>query len=376
MALGLVLVLAGTSWRYPVLATVGLILLTLVGTDVLAVLRAPAMLVRRTVEPQVVLRGGACRGTLQVSGVRSGPLTAAIDIYDRVADELVAIPFAARSRAGVATLSYAIPTRRRGLMAVGPAQVHRRGVAGMAMTVEELGEHDVVRVLPQQVPLAGMVIGHRRAVTGGDDSAEQGGTDLIGLHEYTMGEDLRRLHWATSARTGTLMVREDSEPSQAHVVVLLDDRASSYGEGDRDHELFEEAVELAAAMCRVSIESGNPLRFQSVSDNYDMLVPGSATRQPRRESRELDWLLAEVPLTDAASTPTVGTRDLDIAVAITGPTADLAQLAVSVAQARTRIVAVLDPSAHVRMSHEFDSLVIRERSALELARVWDAGVRK
>ena len=51
---------------------------------------------------------------------------------------------------------------------------------------------------PRIVPLTSMAMGHRRALTGGDDSAELGGTDLVGLHEYTMGDDLRRLHWATS----------------------------------------------------------------------------------------------------------------------------------------------------------------------------------
>ena len=42
-----------------------------------------------------------------------------------------------------------------------------------------------------------MPAGTRRTAVGNDTAGELGGTDLVGLHEYAMGEDLRRLHWAT-----------------------------------------------------------------------------------------------------------------------------------------------------------------------------------
>ena len=122
------------------------------------------------------------------------------------------------------------------------------------------------------------------------ESLELGGTDLVGLHEYTVGDDLRRLHWATSARTGTLMVREDADPAQPHVCVLLDDRQQSYAHPDD----FEEAVELAAALCRVAVEAGDPLRLRTSSGRHDLTVPGSTTRHLPREGLELEWLLAEI----------------------------------------------------------------------------------
>ena len=80
-------------------------------------------------------------------------------------------------------------------------------------------------MLPRRIPVldAGGTGARRRR----RQRLELGGTDLVGLHEYTMGDDLRRLHWATSARTGTLMVREDADPAEPHVCVLLDDRAAS-----------------------------------------------------------------------------------------------------------------------------------------------------
>ena len=185
--------------------------------------------------------------------------------------------------------SYPIPTRRRGVLDVGPVHVRRSSLAGMAARASEVGEVVSVRVLPRIVPLTSMAMGHRRALMGGDDSAELGGTDLVGLHEYTIGDDLRRLHWATSRphrhadgargrRPGrAARVRRPRRPRRAATATATDD--------------FEEAVELAAALCRVSVERGHPVRFRSLSGRDEIVVPGSASRLPRREARDIDWLL-------------------------------------------------------------------------------------
>ncbi|NHA01484.1 DUF58 domain-containing protein [Nocardioides sp. W3-2-3] len=156
---------------------------------------------------------------------------ARLDVADQVDGRRV--PVALPRGAGDTGVGYDIPTSRRGLVDVGPLHVRRSGLTGMASRSAEAGDVLQVRVLPRRIPLAGMAPGHRRAVNAGGDAIEHGGTDLVGLHEYTVGDDLRRLHWPTSARTGTLMVREDADPSEPHLFVLLDDRAASLpGPGD------------------------------------------------------------------------------------------------------------------------------------------------
>jgi uncharacterized protein (DUF58 family) len=350
----------------------------LVAAELLSVLRAPRLQVRRAVAPHVVLRHGQCQGTLHISGSRAGAL-ARVEAFDLVDDDPVAVPLSAGSRALAASVTYQVPTLRRGLMTVGPAVFRRRGLTGLAARHDTSGGTTEIRVLPQRVPLSGIPSGHRRATMGGDDSAELGGTDLVGLHEYAMGEDLRRLHWATSARTGTLMVREDAEPSEAHVLVLLDDRAESYaapdGPGPADAEPFEEAVELAAALCRAAVDAGSPLRFRTASDRYQMQIPGSSTRQPRREARELEWLLAEVQLVAQGATARPALADLDLAVVVTGAHADRRELSAIMGYAPTRVLAVVDPAPMVMTSDEGGALVLLGRSSHELALAWDMGVR-
>lgn len=370
-ALAIALTVAGLGWRYPLVAALGFTLGALVVVELVAVLTSRELAVHRTVSPLVVVRQGPCQGHLTLTGRRRQGLMRA-DVAEQVDGELVPIDLPAR-RSGDATVSYPIPTRRRGVLDVGPVRVRRSSLAGMAARSSELGAVVAVRVLPRIVPLTSMAIGHRRALMGGDDSAELGGTDLVGLHGYTMGDDLRRLHWATSARTGTLMVREDADPAEPHVCVVLDDRASSYVGRDDD---FEDAVELAAALCRVSVERGHPVRFRSLSGRDEIVVPGSASRLPRREARDIDWLLTEIDTVDDDAIGHLGRRDLDVLVAVTGHAGDVRDLARHLEGAEDSVVCVVDPQPAVTAGREAGLLVLRGVGSSDLARLWDSAAAR
>lgn len=372
LVLGLGMLVAGSLWGYLLVAGLGGCLLLLVAVELLAVLVVRPVSVERTIEPRVVIRQSPCHGRLVVRGRRRRGLVR-LDVADRVHGALVpvALPDRIDPDQPESVVMYPITTPRRGLLDVGPVRVRVAGLTGMAARSTESGSVDQVRVLPRRVPVAGMMAGHRRSLLGADEAHELGGTDLVGLHEYSMGDDLRRLHWATSARSGTLMVREDAEPSQAHVCVLLDDRASAYL-GDDD--LFEEAVELAAALCRTSVEEGIPVRLHTVSDRREVRVPGSVSQRVLQEHQDLDWLLAEIDLTGSLSQIELHSRDLDVAVAVTGPGSDLRALALGLGEAPTRVLAVVDPAPLVGAHQEAGLLVLRGASSVSLALSWDQAV--
>ncbi len=48
------------------------------------------------------------------------------------------------------------------------------------------------------------------------------------MREYRLGDDLRRVHWASTARTGDLMVRREEQPWQSRATVLLDTRRMAH----------------------------------------------------------------------------------------------------------------------------------------------------
>jgi uncharacterized protein (DUF58 family) len=75
--------------------------------------------------------------------------------------------------------------------------------------------------------------GISRSLDGRLDRVPHGAITFDTLREYVIGDELRHVHWRTSARVGELMVREHVDTSPARIVVLLDDRIESWPAFDR-----------------------------------------------------------------------------------------------------------------------------------------------
>ena len=75
------------------------------------------------------------------------------------------------------------------------------------------------------------------------------GEDDVTIREYRDGDDLRRIHWPATARTGDLMVRQEDRPAQRRAVVVLDPRAVGHG-GLRAQQLVRVGVTAAASRHR------------------------------------------------------------------------------------------------------------------------------
>ena len=179
------------------------------------------------------------------TGSRRTPTLVVTDAFDggrRSARFLVA-PLApgASSRA-----AYRIPTERRGRYKVGPLRIAvgdpfgltrtRRHAAGITEVVVHPRVHNVL------APPEG----------GGDDldydarnvrGRPEPGGEFHTLRDYEHGDDLRRVHWRSTARRGSLMIRQDEARRRAPIVVLLDVRSGSH-----DRASFETAVEAAASV--------------------------------------------------------------------------------------------------------------------------------
>ncbi len=84
------------------------------------------------------------------------------------------------------------------------------------------------------------------------------GLDFFGLREYEVGDDLRRVHWRSTARTGELMLRQDEMPWEARSTILLDTRPSTH-----HGESFERAVEIAASLATAMCRGRRQVRFMT-----------------------------------------------------------------------------------------------------------------
>ena len=217
---GVPLVGFGLWWRYPGVAGMGVALLALTGAGVVSVLSRAQVAPKRTVRPRTVQRLGACTGVVELTGT-SRRFPVVFDATDEVAGAPVPVDIPLLAPRQRVKVEYPIPTHTRGLLRVGPLTLSRRGLAGLAHARTVVGDVVEVHVVPRVLPVRGLPGGVRRGHVGADERVERGGTDLVGLREYVPGDDLRRLHWATSARTGTLMIREDADPARPHLAVVL-----------------------------------------------------------------------------------------------------------------------------------------------------------
>jgi uncharacterized protein (DUF58 family) len=141
---------------------------------------------------------------------------------------------------------YEVFCRRRGAYRVGPAVVGVTDPFALADRSSAAGAPDRLVVYPRIDELAGFpsVRGHDPATQSTRPTfAPHGGEDFFTLREYQVGDDLRRVHWPTSAKRDELMIKQLEVPWQARALVLLDQRADRY----RDPEAFEHAVRGAAS---------------------------------------------------------------------------------------------------------------------------------
>jgi uncharacterized protein (DUF58 family) len=131
----------------------------------------------------------------------------------------------------------------------GPLRVTRRDPLGLVALARPYGATVPVWVYPRVHPLTAVPTGAGRSLDGRVDGVPHGSITFDSLREYVVGDELRRVHWRTSARVGELMVRENVDTSLPRLVVLLDNRATAHPERVGGVvESFESACEAAASI--------------------------------------------------------------------------------------------------------------------------------
>ncbi|WP_330466180.1 DUF58 domain-containing protein [Micromonospora zamorensis] len=254
-------VLLGVGFRfaYPELTLLGAAAGAAVGYAALVAAWRPRLTVTRLADPDRVARGEPASMTLTVRN--SGRLRSAnLLAEDRCGDRTVPVPVL-RLRPGRDTeVRYDVPTHRRGVVPVGPLRVTRRDPLGLVALARPYGATVPVWVYPRVHPLSAVPTGAGRSLDGRVDGVPHGSITFDSLREYVVGDELRRVHWRTSARVGELMVRENVDTSLPRLVVLLDNRATAHPERVGGVvESFESACEAAASIVTAAHRADLPV---------------------------------------------------------------------------------------------------------------------
>ncbi|MET8232229.1 DUF58 domain-containing protein [Micromonospora sp. NPDC005298] len=254
-----VLLGAGFRFAYPELTLLGAAAGAAVGYAALVAAWRPRLTVTRRADPDRVARGEPASMTVTVRNtgrLRSANLLA----EDRCGRRVVPVPLL-RVRPGQDTeVRYEVPTQRRGVVPVGPLRVTRRDPLGLVALARPYGGTTPVWVHPRVHPLTAVPTGAGRSLDGRVDGVPHGSITFDSLREYVVGDELRRVHWRTSARVGELMVRENVDTSLPRLVVLLDNRAVAHPQRvDGVAESFESACEAAASVVTAAHRADLPV---------------------------------------------------------------------------------------------------------------------
>lgn len=141
---------------------------------------------------------------------------------------------------------YEVRCRGRGIFPVGPLVLSVSDPFSLAERRTLIGEIDRLTVYPRIEALSGLPVVRGLDPTVNSTrptSAPFGGEDFFTLREYQIGDDLRKVHWPSSAKRDDLMIKQLEVPWQNRALVLLDTRSHRYPVP----EAFEQAVRGAAS---------------------------------------------------------------------------------------------------------------------------------
>ena len=218
----------------------------------------------RSLEPGRTPVGSSARVILRLQNLSRLP-TGTLMLEDRLPFALGSRPRVVLERLGphqASSVAYTVRADVRGRYPVGPLVIRLTDPFGLCELNRSFPSIDRLTVIPQVVPLPTVRLAGEYAGTGESRarSVAVHGEDDAATREYRRGDDLRRVHWRSTARTGELMVRREEQPWESRATVVLDTRVYAH-RGEGPAASFEWAVSAAASIAVHLRHAGYKLRL-------------------------------------------------------------------------------------------------------------------
>jgi uncharacterized protein (DUF58 family) len=252
LAAGLAAAIAGLILGERDLISVGALLVVLPLFSALAAGRARYRLsCQRAVVPARIPAGQTARVHLRLENVSRLPagLLLAEDTVPYALGNRPRYVLNGLERGGVRELSYPLRSDLRGKFTIGPLEIRIADTFGLVELGRSFATWSTFVVTPKVVPLpqaviAGSWVGDGDGRTRATIAA---GEDDVIPREYRQGDELRRVHWRSTARYGELMVRREEQRWRNRVLLLLDTRRGAHS-GSGPASSFEFSVSAAASI--------------------------------------------------------------------------------------------------------------------------------
>lgn len=254
---GIASLVLGLTFDWLSFDLIGLGILAVVVLGFAAVARPSNLMIDREIQPPRVPKGSPAIAFLTFAnrGRRTIPTTVATQHFSAQQVRTV-IP---RLRGGErGTRAYRLPTKHRGIFDVAPVEITLRDSFELFRLSRKHAQTERIWVYPRLLGFRPLPTGQTRNLEGpSSDTSPQGNITFHRLREYVEGDDLRLVHWRSSARAGKLLVKHNVDTSQPYTVVLFDQRPSLYTE-----ESFEQAVDVAASVVTTSGVNKAPMEIR------------------------------------------------------------------------------------------------------------------
>lgn len=288
LAAGITAVVCAIVLGQPALTRVGVLVLALPLVTAFVIGRSRYRLALvRTVGPQLVAAGQPARVTLSLTNEGRAP-SGVLLLEDHVPYVLGTRPRFVVEGIGQGwrqQVSYQVRSDVRGRYEIGPMSVRVGDPFGLVELGRAFRTTVPLTVTPRTVPLPGIPLGG--AWTGSGDNRPRafatGSAEDVTVREYRRGDDLRRVHWRSSARVGELMVRREEQPWQSRATLFLDNRARAH-RGQGIASSLEAAVSAAASVAVHLSQRGFTVRLVTAAG----------------EERGASWHLRDADLNAAA----------------------------------------------------------------------------
>jgi uncharacterized protein (DUF58 family) len=205
----------------------------------------------RLLDPRRVPAGSPARVVVRLDNVSRLP-TGLMLVDDHVPYVLGPRPRFVLDRVeprGRREIEYRVRSDVRGHFSLGPLTLRLTDPFGLVELSRSYSATDALIVTPPVERLPTVPLGGEWSGTGESRSRSLAvaGEDDATTREYRHGDDLRRVHWRSTARAGELMVRREEQPWQSAATVLLDTRRRAH-RGEGPGASFEWAVGAAASV--------------------------------------------------------------------------------------------------------------------------------
>jgi uncharacterized protein (DUF58 family) len=281
LAVGAVAAVVGLIFSEADLFRIGLLLMALPVLSALTTSRARYRLsCTRQLVPRRIQAGQTAEARvrlLNVSRLRTGLL---------LAEDLIPAAIAGPGRrprfvlesiepGGSRDLSHQVELDQRGKYTIGPLQVRVADAFGLASIGRSFATKSTLVVTPQIIALPRVSIAGNRLGDGesGLRTVAAAGEDDIAPRAYRDGDELRRVHWRSTARYGELMVRREEQRWHNRALLLLDTRRKAHV-GSGPDSSFEYAVN---AMASIGVHLvGQGIETQLITETGDAAPAGPA----------------------------------------------------------------------------------------------------